>query len=321
MMPQGHARIGDALLLEDPRPEARALWQGRPALAVVVAWDAADIDPLLGIIVALAGNGSSHMCGARVVGSAADGRVAVVIERPPGIALGRVMDALGVAGGTFPYDVGCRLALWLTSMSRWMPRVDDMFLTWDGELRASPIPNRGGNTSAYVRFLSPAELRDEVYGQVEHQALAIYRAGIVLYALLAKAPPFPFDRTTSWMQVLLSITQPHRVPLLQMRPDLSAAAAGLVDAMVTTSPTPHSLMHIQRELERSACDDEQCIHFLAGVVRECFPGERATDSEFWEQAALLPTATTSAWTRLNPVATFDVWAALRRLNNNSSRTD
>jgi hypothetical protein len=323
MGPTGHIHIGDAVLLEE-HLQGRALWQRRQAQAEVLWADGVDRD-LLSAIAAISDGGGPHMSPLRVVGVSPDhDRMiglrpsVVVVEGAAGVGLGPIISALGRRGGRFPVEVGCRLALWITTLRAWMPPVDELSITWRGALAASPVPRLASGPTALLRFLSPAEVRDSVTSLDD---VATYRAGIVLYELLAGAPPFDFEGVGNIVQSLSRIVSPERVPLRARRDDLDADVWALVDEMVAHA-TPRPLVDVQAELHRHACSDEECARFLAGVAIDLFPGDHARDLAFFEEAAIIPEATTiQIWDEVVTAPARDVRATLRALRNRDARTD
>ncbi|MDP2339897.1 MAG: hypothetical protein Q8O67_02980 [Deltaproteobacteria bacterium] len=320
MTPTGHIHIGEAVLLEE-HIEGRALWQGRPAYAHIV-WPDSNRGQVFGVVAAISQAGGPHVDPLRIVGAApGDERMVAVVEGDPGVGLGRLLSLLGERReGHFPVDVGCRLALWLASLSAWMPAMDALRITWSGTLRASPFPRFAAGGHALMRYLSPAEVRGTPSSQ---EAVAVYRAGIVLYELLAGGPPFTLG--DSFIHTLGKIVAPERIPLGHRRVDLDVEVSTLIDELVAMVPTARSLDDVKAELLRHACSEAECARFLAGVVGDVFADDRGAELAFFEEAAILPTTastrTIEIWREVATTPVSDIAAALRELNNRDGRTD
>lgn len=324
--PQAAARIGDALLLSEGG-SGRALWQGRPAAVNVQYVGAEDGRKAAGMARTIGREGALPLSPVRVAVVDVDeqGRAVVVYEQDSGVAwcdvVARVMRE---PARRFPVDVACRLALHVASATTWMPRMGDFVVTWDGRLRASPVPMvPGGGRSAAVsddiRFLSTELVRGEPMNAARD---ALYAAGVLAYELLAGASPVEFDKEAGAFALIAAVFQNERVPLLRRRADLGEPLGAAIDAMVARLPEQRATAANARAvLGARACSDDDAASFLAGFLADAFPRRRAADLVYWEQARTLDAAAAPPWNveEVPPVA--DLTSTWRSLANRATRTD
>jgi hypothetical protein len=324
------ARFGDALLLDVEHGLAtRALWQGRPAVVSVQYAEGDEAELLLGMAKTIAHEGGAAFAPVRVAALADGARAIVVCEQDGGVSLGdlvaHVRDAHVERGERFPLDVACRIALHIAALSTWMPRMRDLTVTWDGGVRASPVPALPGMRVGVrwaddLRCLSPELVRGE---PLVASRDAQYAAGVLFFELVSGAPPFVVDDPGSMIALLGSIIHNARQPLLHHRADVPAPLADIVDGMVALALEQRpAIAHVRAVLGARACSEGDAATFLAGLLRDAFPKRRAADLAFWDDARTLDTSHAPEWPMVgDPRPVTDLAASWRTLSNRASRTD
>ena len=122
-------------------------------------------------------------------------------------------------------------------------------------------PHEVNELTSSGQFMGTIDYMAPEQGESSHHVdvrADVYSLGATLYKLLTGQPPFAGDQHASLMRKLVALaTQPHR-PVRELRPDIPAPLAALVDQMLAKSAVarPTSAAHVAEALAPFAYPQE-----------------------------------------------------------------
>jgi hypothetical protein len=243
-----------------------------------------------------------------------EGVMPVFVERVvAGVPLRTFLDALAArrdTSGVIPLEVAVSFALHVIERGVMPAPVLDHDnhwshgqVAWDGTWHpcfdvAGP-GNRlriGGRAAAAIPDMAP----EAIAGRPLDERALVYRAGILLYRLLAGARPWVVPPEPTMMDLLRTAYQGERISIRTVRPDLSETVAAVVDDSVAIDRDRRPgdlatlLSHWRRWLEPGFWQDaadviapKDTAGFIAALAAELFPRTREAQLQWWDEAEMV----------------------------------